>query len=111
MRKYVLGMMLVFCALPLTAQLQRKYDYGVMPTENITSFEVNPVLNVLDDSAGISSTQLTAKMYHVINNAWNWGIELPLVRYESPEKSVSGLGDVMTALNWMHPESLNGGFG
>lgn len=111
MRKAILVLLLALCALPLRAQLQRAYDYGVMPTENVTSLEINPVLNVLDDSAGISSSQLVAKMYRVINPAWNWGIEVPLARYESPEKSVSGLGDVMTALNWMHPESLNGGFG
>lgn len=110
MRKwFLLGIGLV--ALPACAQLQRKYDYGVMPTENITSLEVNPVLNVLDDSAGISSSQLIVKSYHVIDNAWNWGVEVPLARYESPEKSVSGLADALVALAWMHPESLNGGFG
>lgn len=111
MRKGYLGLLLCLCVLPANAQLQRKYDYGVMPTENITSLEINPVLNVLDDSAGISSSQLILKNYHVIDNAWNWGVEVPLARYESPEKSVSGLGDGLVALSWMHPESLNGGLG
>ena len=93
------------------AQLQRTYQYGVIPTENVTSAEVQPALNVLDSSAHISSTQSTFKFYHTLNESWNFGTEIPLVRYESPEKSVGGLGDIMVALAYMHPESLSGGLG
>lgn len=92
-------------ALPGWGQLQRLCPLGVLPTENITTAEVNPALNVLDDSAGISSTQLTFKTYRVINEHYNWGIELPLTRYESPEKSVSGLGDTSLSVTWMQPQS------
>jgi len=98
-------------ALPLHAQLQRTYQYGVVPTENVTGLEIQPVLNVLDNRAHISSTQSTIKAYHTLSEAWNFGTEIPLVRYESPERSVAGLGDVMLALAYMHPESLSGGLG
>jgi hypothetical protein len=98
-------------ALPVQAQLQRTYQYGVIPTENVTSLEIQPVLNVLDNSAHTSSTQTTFKAYHTLSDAWNFGAEIPLVRYESPLRSVAGLGDVMLALAYMHPESLSGGFG
>ena len=111
MRKWLWMMFLLCGALPLHAQLQRAYEYGVSPTDNVTSLEVNPSLNVLDDSAGISSSQLTLKMYRVVAPDWNWGVEVPLVRYESREKSENGLGDVSVAVNWMHPESTSGGFG
>lgn len=107
--------LLLFCcvcaALPASAQLQRPYQYGVIPTQNVTSLEVQPVLNVLDSSAHTSSTQSTFKAYHTLNESWNIGTEIPLVRYESPTRSVAGLGDVMLALAYMHPESLSGGLG
>ena len=111
MRKWYLLVLCCVCAFPGWGQLQRKYDYGVMPTENITSLEINPVLTVLDDRVGVSSNQLIVKSYHVLNSAWNWGVEVPLTRYESPEKSENGLGDTTLAVSWMHPESLNGGLG
>ena len=112
MRKIICCVLLVLSgAVPLRAQLQRSYQYGVIPTENVTSLEVQPALNVLSGGAHTSSTQTTLKAYHIINSAWNWGAEVPLVRYESPERSVAGLGDVMLALAYMAPESLSGGFG
>ena len=113
MRKisFWLSVCFLLAAFPAQAQLQRTYEYGVVPTENITSLEIQPVLNVLDSSAHTSSTQTTIKAYHVLSSAWNWGAEVPLVRYESPERSVGGLGDIMLALAYMHPESLSGGFG
>ena len=46
MRKWYLLILCCVCAFPSWGQLQRKYDYGVMPTENITSLEINPVLTV-----------------------------------------------------------------
>lgn len=103
-RKYVaLGVLLWICA-PADAQIQRSYHYGVVPTENITTFEVNPSTTVLDDSGGISSSQLTLKAYRVINERFNWGVELPFSRYESPSKSVSGLGDALLSFSWLIPE-------
>ena len=111
MKKWILAVVLAGVLLPVHAQLQRKYQYGVEPTENITSLEINPTFTAIDDSAGISATGVTAKMYKVIDPNWNWGVEVPLSRFESPEKSVSGLGDITLAVNWMRPESIQGGFG
>lgn len=111
MRKWILAAVLTGILFPVHAQLQRKYEYGVEPTENITSLEINPTFTAIDDSANISSSGVTAKMYKVIDPNWNWGVEVPLSRFESPEKSVSGLGDITVALNWMKPESIQGGFG
>lgn len=104
MRKYLaLGVLLWFCA-PANAQIQRSYHYGVVPTENITTFEVNPSTTVIDDSGGVSSSQLTLKTYRVISERFNWGVEVPLSRYESPDKSVSGLGDALLSVSWLIPE-------
>ncbi|MDO5764353.1 MAG: hypothetical protein Q4P84_01460 [Elusimicrobiales bacterium] len=104
MRKYLaLGVLLWFCA-PVNAQIQRSYHYGVVPTENITTFEVNPSTTVIDDSGGVSSSQLTLKTYRVISERFNWGVEVPLSRYESPDKSVSGLGDTLLSVSWLIPE-------
>ena len=104
-RKYLaLGVLLWFC-LPANAQIQRSYHYGVIPTENITTFEVNPSTTVIDDAGGVSSSQLTLKTYRVISERFNWGIEIPLSRYESPDKSVSGLGDALFSVSWLVPEN------
>ena len=104
MRKYLaLGVLLWFCA-PANAQIQRSYHYGVVPTENIPTFEVNPSTTVIDDSGGVSSSQLTLKTYRVISERFNWGVEVPLSRYESPDKSVSGLGDALFSVSWLIPE-------
>ncbi|MBP5430093.1 MAG: transporter [Elusimicrobiaceae bacterium] len=111
MKKWMLLAIILGMMLPAQAQLQRKYQYGVEPTDNITSLEFNPTFTAIDDSAGISTTGVTTKMYRVINPNWNWGLELPLTRFESPEKSVNGLGDLTVAVNWMRPESIQGGFG
>ncbi len=105
MRKLVLGVVCLCATLPGFGQLQKLCQYGVLPTDNITSMEVNPSLTVSDDSGGVSTSQLTFKTYHVINPNWNWGVEVPLARFESPEKSVSGLGDVMLAFTWVRPET------
>lgn len=111
MRKWTVLLVSVLAVSPLCAQIQRTYHYGVVPTENITTFEVNPSTTVLDDSAGISSTQLTFKTYRVINERFNWGVEVPLSRYESPEKSINGLGDTLVSLSWSLPAEKLFGFG
>ncbi len=97
------SVLLWFCA-PVSAQIQRSYHYGVVPTENITTFEVNPSTTVVDDSGGVSTSQMTLKTYRVINQQLNWGVEVPLSRYESPEKSVNGLGDALFSVSWVLPE-------
>ena len=75
------------------------------PTDNITSLEINPTFTAIDDAGSISSSGVTAKLYHTLDPNWNWGIEVPLTRYESAAKSESGLGGITLALNWMRPES------
>lgn len=88
-----LAVLLGFSA-PAWAQLQDTWHFGVKPTENITTLEVNPALTVIDDKAGVSLNTVTLKTYRVINANYNWGVELPLARYEAPGKSVNGIGDV-----------------
>lgn len=105
MRKIALGIIGICLTLPGFGQLQKVCHYGVLPTDNITSMEVNPSLTVSDDSGSVSTSQLTFKTYHVINPNWNWGVEVPLVRFESPEKSENGLGDIMLAFTWVQPET------
>ena len=112
MRKFSIAVLGLLVTLPGWGQLQKLCRYGVMPTDNITSVEVNPSLTAVDDSGGVSATQMTFKMYKVINPNWNWGVEVPLARFESPEKSVNGLGDVLLSATWVKPESADGlGYG
>ena len=94
-----------FCvlALPGFGQIQRLCQYGVLPTDNVTMMEIYPSVTAIDDSGGISSSQLVIKTYHTINRYYNWGVEVPLTRYESPEKSVNGLGDVLANVTWTVP--------
>lgn len=105
MRRLGVSLIGLVLALPGWGQLQRVCHYRVMPTDNITTLEVSPSMTVIDDSVGISSSQLTFKSYRVINPHYNWGVEVPLARYESPEKSVNGLGDTLVSLTWVQPES------
>lgn len=100
MKKVFLVCILCFWGLPGFGQIQKLCDYGVLPTANVTMLEINPSLTTIDDSHGVSSSQLLIKTYHTINENYNWGIEAPLARYESPEKSVSGLGDVLANVTW-----------
>ena len=105
MKKYTwIVLFLMFC-FPSWGQIQKTYHYGVIPTENITTFEVNPSITTIDASKGISTSQMTLKAYRVINEEYNWGIEVPLVRFESPEKSVSGLGDTAVNATWFQPNN------
>lgn len=92
----------IYCMLPMLGwgQIQKFCDCGILPTDNATMVEVNPSLTAIDDSRGISSSQLLLKTYHTFHTHYNWGMEAPLARYESPEKSVSGLGDVLANVTW-----------
>ncbi len=107
MRKLSLGLLCLWAALPGFGQLQNRCPYGVLPTDNVTSMEVTPSLTVIDDSNGISASQLTWKGYHTVNTNWNWGVEVPLARFESPEKSVSGAGDILFSATWKQPETTH----
>ncbi len=107
MRKWIVISVTLFVTLPGWSQLQKLCRYGVLPTDNITSLEVNPSLTAADDSGGVSTSQLLFKAYRVISSHWNWGVEVPLVRFESPDKSVNGLGDILVNVTWMKPESSN----
>ena len=100
MQRSFLTVIIFFLALPGFGQIQKLCDYGVLPTDNVTMLEINPSLTTIDDSGGVSSSQLLLKTYHTINVHYNWGIEVPLARYESPEKSVSGLGDMLANVTW-----------
>ena len=99
-RKNLVAVLLCLWAVPGLAQIQKICDSGVLPTDNVTMVEINPSLTTLDDSRGVSSSQLLLKTYHTINATYNWGVEVPLARYESPEKSVSGLGDALANVTW-----------
>ena len=103
MRFLVGSLMGLLLALPGFGQIQREYQYDVVPTENITSLEVNPSVTVVDNRGGISTSQLMFKGYRVINEHYNWGVEVPLARYESPDKSVNGLGDTAVNATWVVP--------
>lgn len=113
MRKItMLLVLLAAVCLPARAQLQRPLEiHGVIPTENITSLELNPSMNVLDDAGGVSVNQLTFKAYYAYNPTVNLGVEVPLSRYESPSKSINGLGDTTLALTLTtyHGEALSFG--
>ena len=99
-KKVWLWTVLVFSAIPGFGQIQKGCESWVLPTDNVTMAEVNPSLTAIDDSRGVSSSQLLLKTYRTINANFNWGIEAPLARYESPEKSVSGLGDILGNVTW-----------
>ena len=106
-QKYVWTVLACLIALPGFGQIQRLCQYGVLPIENVTMLEAYPAVTAIDDSGGISSSQLVIKTYHTINKHYNWGLEVPLTRYESPEKSVNGLGDVLANVSWMNPPENN----
>ena len=89
--------------LPGWGQIQNLDEYDVLPTANVTMLEINPSLTAVDDSGGVSSAQLMIKTYHTINPHYNWGVEVPLARFESPAKSVNGLGDVLANATWVIP--------
>lgn len=68
---------------------------GVKPTDNISSLEFNPALTVLDDGQGTSISNMTVKYYYSFGDMFSVGTEVPFARFESPNDSVNGLGDVL----------------
>ncbi|MDR0953000.1 MAG: hypothetical protein LBM71_02265 [Elusimicrobiota bacterium] len=73
---------------------------GVRPSDRVSSLEFNPEIDVSDDSRGESTSLLTVKYYQDIKDKYSIGIEVPGARYESPEKSRTGLGDILLAASY-----------
>lgn len=112
MKKILTGLVVLLgFSAPARAQLQDTWHFGVKPTENITTLEVNPALTVIDDKGGASLNTVTLKTYRVINSNFNWGVEVPLARFEMPDKSVNGLGDVSLSATGLYQASDMVGLG
>lgn len=109
-RKLFLLLISLLAGMPAFAQIQTTC-YGVKPTENITTFEVNPSLTAVDDKGSESVSSVSFKTYRVINPQFNWGVEVPFSRYESPEESKNGLGDVLLSATAFHPDNQTIGIG
>lgn len=81
------------------AQLQKNYIiHDVVPTENVTSLEFNPSLDVLDNSGGTSVSKMAFKAGLALDEHFNISMEVPLARYESDTKNKNGLADVSFSL-------------
>ncbi len=90
------------CAVPSFAQIQKFCIPGLAPSRNVTSLEFSPAITVVDDDGGVSVNTMTTKMYYAFTPDYNIGIEVPLSRFESPEKSVNGLGDILLSAEAIH---------
>lgn len=111
-KRTVLGVCLLLIGIPAFAQLQKACPVpDVVPTENITSIELNPSQEVVDHSANTSVSKMTFKTYYAFNRNFSLGAELPLARYESPAKSKNGLGDVQFSASWSSAYNENWSFG
>lgn len=98
-KKSIFSAVLLAMAVPSFAQLQKNYIiHDVVPTENVTSLEFNPSLEVLDNSAGTSVSKMAFKTGFMVNKHFNIGLEVPLIRYESDGFSKNGLGDISLSL-------------
>lgn len=77
-RKFILLCALLVCAASARARLQKNCPvHDVVPTENITSLEINPALDVVDDSAGVSVFKMTLKEFFALSRPFNAGVKLP----------------------------------
>lgn len=94
--------LLMWWAVPSFSQIQKFCIPGVAPSRNVTSLELSPSTSIIDNSGGVSSSALTTKMYYAFTPDYNIGIEVPLSRYEAPEDSVNGLGDILLAAEAIH---------
>lgn len=98
LKKYVVW--LVFClgCVPFAqAQIQQIRD--VLPNDRVTSFELSPSLDVMDNSGSVSLSKMTLKGYYKFAPFLTAGMELPMARFESPAKSKNGLGDITLSLS------------
>lgn len=94
MKKLLVFIFIFVCAAPASAQLQKQFFPSVVPTHNVTSLEINPAFNVLDDTGDVSFNAVTLKAYYARTPNCNFGIEVPFVRFETPGDSENGLGDI-----------------
>ena len=91
-------LVLGFFVAPLAqAQIQQIRD--VRPDDKVTSLELNPSMDVLDDSSSTSLSKMTMKGYYKFAPGLTAGLEVPLARFESPAKSKNGLGDITLSLS------------
>ena len=98
MRKYGL-LLAMLCVGALTVQAQIQQIRDVYPNDRVTSLELSPSLDVLDDSKSTSLSKMTMKGYYKFAPNMTLGLELPFARYESPDKRKNGLGDVTMSLS------------
>ena len=97
LKKYILVLLVGLCAAPFAhAQFQQIRD--VLPNDRVTSLELSPSLDVLDND-GVSLSKMTMKGYYKFAPELTAGVEVPLARFESPWKSKNGLGDVTMSLS------------
>jgi len=75
---------------------------GVNPADNLTKFELQPRLSVIDDTAGISITTLTVKYDRAIQGRYGLNFELPLARFQAPGFSANGYGDLNVRGRYQH---------
>lgn len=102
-----LAVLLLLLAMPASAQLQKNVYvndsvtiHGVMPTENITSLELNPSFTAIDDSNNITLNQMTLKGGYALDKHFNAGLEVPLARYGADGFAKQGLGDVLLSTTY-----------
>ena len=98
LKKYVLlGAVCLCWASPANAQIQQIRD--VLPNDSVTSLELSPSLDVLDDSGSTSLSKMTVKGFYKFAPMLTVGIEVPFARFESPTQSKNGVGDTTLSLS------------
>lgn len=98
LKKWMLLVITILCASSFArAQIQQIRD--VLPNDRVTSFELNPSQDVLDNSGSTSLSKMTVKGYYKFAPSLTAGIEVPLARFESPARSKNGLGDIILSLS------------
>ena len=99
---FLLAWFLICAVLPAWAQIQKFCIPGVAPSRHVTSLEFAPGMTVVDNNGSVSVNSLTSKLYYAFTPDYNVGIEVPLARFESPDKSANGLGDVLLSAQAVH---------
>ena len=98
MKKYGL-LAAVLCLGALAAQAQIQQIRDVLPNDRVTSLELSPSMDVIDNSGSVSLSKMTMKGYYKFAPNLTAGVELPFARFESPNKSKNGLGDITVSLS------------
>ena len=89
----------VLCSVAPFAHAQIQEIRDVLPNDRVTSLELSPSLDVIDSSGSTSLSKMTMKGYYKFAPNMTLGLELPLARFESPDKSKNGLGDMTLSLS------------